>query len=392
MTKKFMVLLAMLVAATIVFRPSEGQALTQIQKIDQELEALKKEMERAQVSQREAENRVKSLSGEKAATEADILALNQEIAVARDELKNLDQQIADAEEQLRLTGLELEEATKQRDLREELKDNRVRMAYMAGPASFLEVLMESTNVSDFLTRLDTVEAIMKQDNDIVQQAQHYKEQVELKQKQLDDEFEALKLLYADQQKKIAELEAKEQEKEAAIATLEHEIEENEGISEEAQAQLKEFAKKSAELQAKKKALTQYYKGGALGMPLQDAYRVSSEFGYRIHPIYKTKRLHAGIDLAAPKGTTIYAAESGRVITAQWMSGYGNCVIIDHGGGIWTVYGHIMNGGILVSEGDEVKRGQKIAQVGSTGDSTGNHLHFEVRKDSEPVNPRNYVKF
>lgn len=391
MTRKFVLLLAMLVVAAIVVRPSVGQALTQIQKIDQELAELRKDMERAQSSQRAAQNRVNRLNGEKAATEADIVALNKEISDARTELQHMDEQIVAAEEQLQATGVELENATNQRDLRNELMDNRVRMAYMAGPASFLEVLMESTNLPDFLTRLDTVEAIVKQDNDIAQQAQHYKEQVEAKQKQLDEEFAALKQLFADKKDKLAELEVKEQEKEAAVSSLLHEIEENEEISEEAQAQLKAFAKKSAELQAKKKALTQYYKGGKLAVPLQSEYRVSSDFGYRIHPIYKTKRLHAGIDMAAPKGTPIYAAESGRVITSQWMSGYGNCIIIDHGGGLWTVYGHIMNGGLLVKEGEEVKRGQKIAQVGSTGDSTGYHLHFEVRKDSEPVNPNSYLK-
>lgn len=381
----------MLVVAAIVVRPTEGQALTQIQKIDQELNALKKEMERAQNNQKAADSKVHKLNGDKAATKEDIDKLNADIQQVQKKLNDTQDKIDAAEERVRLTGQELENAIKQRDLRLELMDNRVRMAYMAGPASFLDVLMDSSDLPDFLTRLDSVEAIVKQDNDIAEQAKDYKEEVELKKQQVETELKNVKDLYAEMQANKSELEANEQAKEAMLANIAEQIHEMEEISEEAEAQLKEFAKKSAQLQAKKKALTQYYKGGKLGMPLKTEYRLTSAFGYRTHPIYKTKRLHTGMDMAVARGTPIYAAESGRVITARSMSGYGNCVIIDHGGGLWTVYGHIMNGGILVKEGEEVKRGEKIALVGSTGDSTGNHLHFEVRKNSEPVNPAPYLK-
>ncbi|MFD0673592.1 murein hydrolase activator EnvC family protein [Cohnella sp. GCM10027633] len=391
MTRKIALLLAMLVVAAIVVRPTEGQALTQIQKIDQELNALKKEMERAQNNQKAADSKVHKLNGDKAATKEDIDKLNADIQQVQKKLNDTQDKIDAAEERVRLTGQELENAIKQRDLRLELMDNRVRMAYMAGPASFLDVLMDSSDLPDFLTRLDSVEAIVKQDNDIAEQAKDYKEEVELKKQQVETELKNVKDLYAEMQANKSELEANEQAKEAMLANIAEQIHEMEEISEEAEAQLKEFAKKSAQLQAKKKALTQYYKGGKLGMPLKTEYRLTSAFGYRTHPIYKTKRLHTGMDMAVARGTPIYAAESGRVITARSMSGYGNCVIIDHGGGLWTVYGHIMNGGILVKEGEEVKRGEKIALVGSTGDSTGNHLHFEVRKNSEPVNPAPYLK-
>ncbi|MFC5528909.1 murein hydrolase activator EnvC family protein [Cohnella yongneupensis] len=391
MKRKFVLLLAMLVGATMIVRPYEGQALTQVQKIDQELNALRKEMEQAANNQKSADNKVHKLNGQKAATKEDIDALNVSIQQMQKKLTDTQDKIDAAEDKLRVTGQELEDAIKQRDLRLDLMDNRVRMAYMAGPASFLDVLMDSTDLPDFLTRLDSVEAIVKQDNDIAEQASEYKDQVVQKKQQVEQELTGVKTLYAEMQSNKAELESNEQAKEQMLADLSEQISEAEEISDEAEAQLKKFAKRSAELQAKKKALTQYYKGGKLGMPLRVEYHLSSPFGYRIHPIYHTKRLHTGMDMAVPKGTPIYAAESGRVITARSMSGYGNCVIIDHGGGLWTVYGHIMNGGILVKEGQEVKRGEKIALVGSTGDSTGNHLHFEVRKNSEPVNPVSYLK-
>lgn len=391
MRRKLLLLLAMLVLVAMFEYPYQGQALTQMQKIDQELNALRKEMEKAQNSQKAADSKVHKLNGDKAATKEDIDKLNASIQEMQKKLNDTQDSIDASEEKLRVTVQEYEDAIKQRDLRNELKDNRVRMAYMAGPASFLDVLLDASDLPDFLTRLDSVEAIVKQDNDIAEQAQQYTEKVEQKKQQVEDELKNVKNLYVQLQADKSELEAKEQDKEAMLANIASQIEEMEEISEEAEAQLKKFAKKSAELQAKKKALTTYYKGGKLGLPLRVSYTLTSKFGYRIHPIYHTKRLHTGMDMAAPKGTSIYAAESGRVITARSMSGYGNCVIIDHGGGLWTVYGHIMNGGILVKEGQEVKRGELIAKVGSTGDSTGNHLHFEVRKNSEPVDPASYLK-
>ncbi len=391
MRRKIALLVAMAVIAAMVIRPYEGQALTQVQKIDQELDELKKEMEKTARIQKAAENSVKKLNYEKASTKEDIDALIASIQQTQKKLDDTQEKIDAAEEKVRVTGQQLEDAIAQRDHRIELMDNRVRMAYMAGPSSFLDVLMDASSLPDFLTRLDSVEAIVKQDNDLAAQAQAYKEKVETIKQQVEDELANVKQLYSDLADSKKELELKEQEKEQRLSTLTTKIEENEEISEEAEAQLKKFAKKSAELQAKKKALTQYYKGGKLGMPLKTAYTLTSPFGWRTHPIYHTKKLHTGMDMAAPKGTPIYAAESGRVITARSMSGYGNCVIIDHGGGLWTVYGHIMQGGILVSEGDEVKRGEKIALVGSTGDSTGNHLHFEVRKNSEPTDPAPYLK-
>ena len=127
-------------------------------------------------------------------------------------------------------------------------------------------------------------------------------------------------------------------------------------------------------------------GGDLYRPVPGA--ITSAFGYRIHPIFHVRKMHTGVDMHAGMGTPIHAAEGGTVISAGWRGGYGKCVVISHGGNLATLYGHLS--AIQVSVGERVGRGEVIGKVGSTGYSTGPHLHFEVRVGGSPVNPANYL--
>lgn len=391
MKRKFSLLLAMIMVLVLVSQPYKGQALSEVQKIDKELKELKNEMAQAAKNQKNAEKTVKDLSGQKEATKSDIETLLSRIDQVQKKLEMTEGNIVVAEEKLYVTGEELQSSLKELENRKELLDTRVRLAYTAGTASYLDVLLNATSFSDFLNRFDAVESIVTQDRSIADQKKEYSDEVAAKKAQVELELKEVKALYAEMEARKSELEQNEQEKEVMMSKLAKEIEEMEEISEESEKQLTALAKKASALEAKKNKIKNYYKGGKLGVPIKASYRLSSSFGYRTHPITGKKKLHAGIDMAAPKGTAVYAAESGVVIVAQSWSGYGNCIIIDHGGGLWTLYGHLMSGGIYVKKGETVKRGEKIGGVGSTGQSTGNHLHFEVRKNSEPVNPAPYLK-
>ena len=140
---------------------------------------------------------------------------------------------------------------------------------------------------------------------------------------------------------------------------------------------------------KRKQTAAQYVGGQMLWPAPDRFTITSPYGYRIHPILKTKKLHTGIDIRSSMGENILAAQDGKVIHSDWYGGYGKVIMIDHGGGIVTLYAH--NSQLVVKEGSNVKKGTVIAKSGNSGLSTGPHLHFEVRENGKYVDPLKYVK-
>ena len=389
---------ALLIAATVWQTGTaapELEAASKISEINKQLDALKKQTEAAASTRKVAEKESK-----------DVLALKNQAANSVNEiLKQLDEvghqingvqkQINQTEDDLMLAGQALEEAEDRVEKRDKMLQSRLRLMYQNGVVSYLDVLMSSTSFTDFVDRFDALQAIVNQDKDVLEQHKKDKALVAQKKVEIENKLSDVKEMYAKLNDYQYVLAQKEKAKEKLIAQYNQKMEELEDISEEQEQLMVENAKKIADLERKKreeqKKQTVFYTGGKLAVPLKDSYRVSSGFGYRIHPIYHTKKLHAGLDMAAPEGTSIYAAEGGVVITAGWTSGYGNTVILDHGKGMWTLYGHIRNGGIKVKVGETVKRGEKIAEVGSTGNSTGNHLHFEVRVNGTPKDPTSYLK-
>ncbi|OBZ10347.1 hypothetical protein A7975_21300 [Bacillus sp. FJAT-26390] len=401
-----------------VLQPTGGEAAS-LNDIKKQIAAAKAEMKAAERRAAKAEQQAASahqqatsaksekidIEGKKSEAEASIANLMSEIDnVVINKTKTQAQSEA-KEEELLQTGLELEQAEERVKTRDELLQSRMRLMYTNGFVSYMDVLLSATSFTDFIDRFDALQSILSQDRDILAEQREEKELVALKKVEVEKQFAEVTAIYEKLKLYEAHLVKKEQEKELMIASyksnikqldsklqqIDSTLEELEGISKEQEDLLMALAAKVSKLNAEKNRITNPYSGGKLGMPIRDSYRISSNFGTRVHPITGKKHTHTGIDFAAPQGTDIYAAEDGVVLVAQAWSTYGNCVIIDHGNGLWTLYGHIRNGGIKVDKGDKVSKGQKIAEVGSTGNSTGPHLHFEVRKNETPVNPSSYLK-
>jgi murein DD-endopeptidase MepM/ murein hydrolase activator NlpD len=274
--------------------------------------------------------------------------------------------------------LDLEVGTQNSDLM-----GRLRTMYSAGESSILEVLLNSENIIDFISNLDMIQKIHEYDVEVLEELNRKLELVESKKAELVEVKAALdEQRRVEKQKKAglakdkkALLAAQEKARAEAAQALD-DLEELEAASKSIEAELKELKSRGS------------YGGGKMGWPVGGT--VSSGFGSRIHPISGSRRMHTGIDISAPTGTPVHSASDGVVVKSSngWNGGYGNVVVIDHGSGITTLYGH--NSSLAVAVGDTVKRGGVVAYVGSTGNSTGPHCHFEVRVNGTPQNPTGWL--
>ncbi len=404
MKKLIGIIVAAAIFSVIVWQPMDSKAssLSQIEKdlaaAKQQIRSAEQKAAKAAKDASKAENDKVVISAKKEDLKKEIDNLLSEIDKVVVKKAKTQQEVDTKKEELLQTGVELEEAEKRVASRDELLQSRMRLMYTNGSVSYLDVLFSSTSFSDFLDRFDALQSILNNDRDILDEHRKDKELVVQKKAQVEVQLAEVQDLFYELELQQNDLIKKESEKEVLVASynknlelLDETLEELEVISEEQEKLLVNLASKVSKLNAEKNRIKNPYSGGKLGMPIRDNYRITSNFGTRTHPISGKKHTHTGTDFGAPSGTAIYAAEDGVVLISQSWSGYGNCIIIDHGNGLWTLYGHIQNGGLLVEKGETVKRGQHIAKVGSTGNSTGPHLHFEVRKNEVAVNPGGYLK-
>ena len=350
----------------------------QIKKADANIAALKNQIASSK----------QDLASAQADKEAyDKLVAMEKIAVTNDLIAELEASIAEKTNEI---------SGKQSDYEQkyELFKLRLRVTHEEGQASYLEMLLGAEDIADFLSRVDRVGSMLEYDNKIMNTLKDEKADLEEIRATLEiqkKEQETLKAQLAadeaDMQKKSEEAQARIDQLKSDIATSQAYQAQNEKLREEFEAQLEARIKELEEEQKKKNSK---YVGGELQWPVPlDYTKVTSGYTWRTSPITGRKELHNGIDIPAPLGTSVYAANTGTVVIATWHYSYGNYIMIDHGGGIMTLYAH--NSQLLVSVGDKVKKGQVIAKVGSTGDSTGNHCHFSVRNNGSFIDPMQYFK-
>ncbi len=352
--------------------------LAQAETLEEQRDAHIEKAEQAQKKKNEIESRIEGLSEEKRAVDEAADEATKAYKDVRKELDATEARIDENEDKLKVLNKDF--AVKRDQLAK-----RVRDIYINGQINYLDVLFGAKDFQDFFTRMDLLKRVIQQDYDLVQVVFAEKTAIETSQKELEKDKAAKEKLVASAADRKKEAEKKQAAKQAVIDKMETDRATQERIINENLAASKEVEQmiRNSRYQPASPALSG---GGALNWPLGGP--ITSPFGWRVHPITGASRFHSGIDIGGDYGDTIHAAGAGIVSYAGWISGYGYAVIIDHGGGISTLYGH--NHALLVSEGQSVSQGQAIAECGSTGNSTGPHCHFEVRVDGEPVDPMGYL--
>lgn len=335
--------------------------------------------------QKQVGNEKRALEKTQGQLSKEIDELDEEINVASKELEEVEKQLVSLQEEIKNTQNEISQAEEKIDEKNDTLSARLRVIYKNGNIGYLEVLLSSSNIRDFLVRKDMVQAIVDHDTDLLKYMKEQRDIIINNEKELQGEKASVEVTKGEIDKKKSDLVVATRNKEGRMKEVEKNISELEKLYDQYNEQAKEYKSMIKSLQVK----TSPYSGGRMGWPVPGHSGISSYFGYRIHPIFKTKKLHTGIDIPAPTGTSVVAASDGTVIFAGWLGGYGNAIMIDHGGGIVTLYGH--NSSLSASVGSEVTKGQTIAKAGSTGFSTGAHCHFEVRKNGAYEDPISWLK-
>ncbi len=312
--------------------------------------------------------------------------LSEKSATALAEYHKINDQLDETKQKIHANELLLAKTQEKLQEREKILDKRVRDIYMHGQISYIDVLVGANDFSDFLTRIGLIKRIIKYDCDLIQAILQEKQIIANTQKSLNEEKEKIQKLANAAQEKYALIEKQREEQKALFAK----VQSNREAAEKAYAELVAASEQVEQMiiayNSGSSSTTTITGSGQMIWPISGP--ITSPFGWRMHPIYGRRIFHSGIDIGGDYGRPIVAAAAGTVIYAGWISGYGYAVIISHGGGLETLYGH--NEALAVHRGQTVRQGQVISYCGSTGNSTGPHCHFEVRRNGRPVNPLGYL--
>ncbi len=349
-------------------------SLSLLRKRQAELEQRKRIVHR---KMREMRRKEQSLSEQLQATRT-------RIARAKSRLAALSAEYARISRQLNHTRVRVRQLRARLSRHRSLLAERLRQLYKHPPSDYVAFVLDARDIEDAAIRTYAFQRILHHDETVIERTQQVKEELEAQEARLLRQQARLAALRQAIAAETQELQAAEAEQRQLLRQVQLERETYERW-------LQEWEEESRAIAALLRRLQQAQRGHPRPIPAWtgpflrpvDGHIVSG-FGYRVHPIFRRVKFHYGVDIAAPYGTPIRAAANGVVVFAGWRRAYGNTVILDHGNGLATLYAHCSQ--ILVSEGEVVRQGQIIARVGSTGLSTGPHLHFEVRQYGEPVNP------
>lgn len=368
-----------------------------IKKYDQQISDAEKQRKDFTKKAEELQNEMEEIEKSKDETLVYIEKLDKKSAALEESLVDLKNRINKSSEELDAASTELKEAETTEEKQYSTMKKRIKYMYENGTQDYLEILFSSRDISDLLNRTEYIGKISSYDQSIFENYKEIKQQITQKKSEIESRLSELKELQAEETAEKDTLTALTKNKKEELRKYNEKLD----ISQEKSA---EYARQAAEAEAEVEKLLQERQAeidrqnsmgsgnsggdGSLRWPLSISGRISSGFGKRSSPTAGASTYHKGLDIAAPAGTPIVAAAEGKVVTAAYSSSAGNYVMISHGNSLYTVYMHCSR--LAVKEGDMVGSGQVIAYVGSTGISTGAHLHFGVSKNGSYVDPQIYV--
>jgi len=405
--KKFVRAICMFLAALLFFSVfASGIAVLTANAVSQaQIDALERQKKEITDKKNAVSVQIAGLQNEQASVLDQKAALDEQNELARQEIELINEQIEIYDGLIAEKETELVAALEQEAYQKERFRTRMRAMEENGELGYMAFILQATSFADLLTRIDNINEIMESDKALEEKYIAARENVQ----KVKAEYEAIQ---AEQLLKREELEARKAELEQQIAeavelinALQEDIDKfteefaaNEAAEQQLQAEIDKMTEEfNRQLEALKQQQQQsgnsgsskpsYVTGSGSFMWPVDARTITSPFGWRVHPIFNTEKYHSGVDVGAYAGSPIYAADSGTVQTATYSSSYGNYVVINHGNGYTTLYAH--QNSMAVSAGQTVTKGQVIGYVGSTGWSTGPHLHFEITKNGSRVDPQSF---
>lgn len=367
-----------------------------IKEKEQEIESARELKEQLQSDLTDVKKIKEELEASKQDLTEYVERLDGQLATVQEKIAGLKNKIKEKEAEIIQTQEELAAAVEDQENQYEAMKERIKFMYEKGDNLYMELIFSSESFGDMLNKAEYIEMLSAYDRMMLDKyvatrelIELYKEQLEEERSYLEDakagvesEEASLNTLIDEKKNRIEQVSNDINAKETAIAEYEAYIkEQNETIAILEKAVAEEKARLAEESRLK-------YDGGMFKWPAPSYTAISSEYGNRMHPILGVERFHNGLDMAAPGGSPILAAYDGKVVAADYSNSMGNYVMIDHGDGLYTIYMHAS--ALYVSKGNFVTKGQNIAAVGSTGRSTGNHLHFSVRLNGSYVSPWNYL--
>ncbi len=382
---------AVVLAAALVLPLAPDSLIVPVSAVTQaEIDKLKDNANDLKNQQKELQNQLKSIQADKSKALEQKSLLEQQINATQAEIDNISSQIQKYDELISQKQTELAQAEEEEKAQYELFCKRVRAMEEQGEVSYWSILFSSSDFADLLDNAMMVDEIMAYDNQVMDQLIAIREQIAQDKADLETARQEQQSAKEEQEAAKANLKSQEAEVDALIS----QISSQEDQVEKAHAQLqaaaaavdKEIAAAEKELAAQ---ISNVVSESGFMWPLPGYNTLSSLYGGRTHPVTGRPNNHTGIDIPAPSGTPIKAAKSGVVTTSTYNSSYGNYVVVSHSDGTSTLYAHMVRRG--VSKGQTVSQGQTIGYVGTTGSSTGNHLHFEVRVNGSRRDPVDFFQ-